>query len=116
MGPGDSEHLSTESSGTLDASVDGGMCEHEFEVWTKLLKDRTGMNLPVQRKSFLVTSLELRMNEIGCNSYKEYYNMLSSGVSGEIEWKFLVDQLTVHETRFFRHKSSLDIVRKYAMV
>lgn len=115
MGPGDSEHLNTENLDTLDTGVDDGMCEHEFQVWTKLLKDRTGMNLPVQRKSFLVTSLGLRMNEIGCNSYEEYYDMLSSGISGEIEWKFLVDRLTVHETRFFRHKSSLDIVRKYAM-
>ncbi len=89
------------------------MSQHEFDLWSSLLQKRTGMVLPVQRKSFLVTNLGLRMKELGCRTYQEYYDILSSGMNGELEWKFLIDRLTVHETRFFRHQASLDLVHDH---
>jgi chemotaxis protein methyltransferase CheR/type IV pilus assembly protein PilK len=95
------------------ASIMQTMTQEQFDLWADLLKERTGMVLPVQRKSFLVTSLDLRMREIGCNTFEEYYDVLNSGVNGELEWKFLIDRLTVHETRFFRHQDSLDLIRKF---
>jgi type IV pilus assembly protein PilK len=86
----------------------------QFRQWTELLEQRTGMTLPPERKSFLVTSVGLRMREIGCGCYQEYFEILNSGVRGLIEWATLVDRLTVHETRFFRHPSSLQLVREQA--
>ena len=89
------------------------MSEQQFNMWADLLAERTGMALPVQRKSYLVTSLGLRMLEIGCESYDEYLEILNSGVTGEVEWNYLIDRLTVHETRFFRHPASLRLVDEY---
>ncbi len=89
------------------------MSQAQFEIWSELLRDRTGMVLPIERKSFLVTSIGLRMREIGVESYDEYHKVLDSGANGELEWKYLIDRLTVHETRFFRHTASLDVVREY---
>lgn len=89
------------------------MDDEQFDHWSDLLKERTGMVLPVERKSFLVTSICLRMQEIGAASYKEYQQILNTGVNGEIEWKYLIDRLTVHETRFFRHPASLEMIREY---
>ncbi len=88
------------------------MDDQQFRQWMGLLEDRTGTVLPPERKSFLVTNLGLRMREIGCRNYQEYYDMLS-GVQGLKEWNVLVDRITVHETRFFRHPLSLELVHDY---
>jgi len=87
--------------------------EEQFTLWQALLEDRTGMQITVQRKSFLETSLTLRMREIGLADYDTYYEKLMSGLAGEIEWSTLVDRLTVQETSFFRHQSSFKLVRDY---
>lgn len=87
--------------------------EEQFTLWQALLEDRTGMQITEQRKSFLETSLTLRMREIGLADYDTYYEKLMSGLAGEIEWSTLVDRLTVQETSFFRHQSSFKLVRDY---
>jgi len=87
------------------------MDEEQFNLWQALLEDRTGMQLALPRKRFLETSVWLRMREIGCENYDEYYEQLVAGLSGQVEWATLVDRLTVQETRFFRHLSSFDLVR-----
>lgn len=86
------------------------MSEVEFTLWTELLRERTGMYMPKERKSFLVTSVGLRMRELGYSDYQSYYEFLTSGLAGNIEWTALVDRLTVHETRFFRDPRSLELV------
>ena len=88
------------------------MDSHQFRQWAQLLEQRTGTVLPPERKSFLVTNLGLRMREIGCHTYQAYFEMLS-GVQGMQEWSILVDRITVHETRFFRHPLSLELVHEY---
>lgn len=88
------------------------MDDKQFQQWAKFLELRTGTTLAPERKSFLVTNLGLRMREIDCSTYEEYYKLLS-GVKGLQEWNVLVDRITVHETRFFRHPLSLEIVEEY---
>lgn len=91
------------------------MDDVQFRQWVELLEKRTGTVIPPERKSFLVTNLGIRMREIGCASYQEYYEKLNSGVNGLMEWSTLVDRITVHETRFFRHPSSLEVIRQYVL-
>ena len=79
--------------------------------WKMLLEERTGMVLPDERRSFLATSLGIRMREVGFSSYEDYYNFVLDGREGIVEWATLVDRLTVHETRFFRHMSSVEMIR-----
>ena len=86
------------------------MDDVQFFKWKELLEKRTGMILPLERKSFLVTSLVIRMREIGYRDYQDYYNYIVSGSRGAIEWATLVDRLTVHETRFFRHPGSVQLI------
>lgn len=89
--------------------------EQQFKLWCGLLEERTGMMLPEQRKTFLETSLTMRMRELGVPDYDEYYVMLNTGLAGSVEWATLVDRLTVHETRFYRHSDSYDLVRDYTL-
>lgn len=82
----------------------------QFRQWAELLKARTGMRLPDNRTSFLVTNLGMRMRELGINDYQIYYDYIQSGREGTIEWDRLVHHLTVHETRFLRQESVLDLI------
>lgn len=83
----------------------------EFAQWVSLLEERTGINLQQNRKSFLLTSLAVRMREQGFESYQAYFDYLVTGASGRVEWETLVDRLTVHETRFYRDEHALSVVR-----
>ena len=89
------------------------LSDDEFYLWQDLMEQRTGVSLSVDRKSFLVSSLSIRMHELGLTNLDEYYKLLTSNVNaGAIEWEVLVDRLTVHETRFFRDKGALELVGK----
>lgn len=89
------------------------MSEEQFLRWQNLLEERTGMCLAPQRRSFLQTSLGIRMRELGCADYEEYYDKVVSGPGGAIEWATLVDRLTVQETRFFRDPYAMEFVRNH---
>ena len=91
------------------------MEQEQFEHWQALLEDRTGMTLNQERKTFLETSLNIRMRELGIADYDVYYEQLVAGTteSKAMEWSVLVDRLTVQETSFFRHESSYALVEEF---
>lgn len=91
------------------------MEQEQFELWQALLEERTGMTLSQERKTFLETSLSIRMRELGIADYEMYYEQLLGGTteSKAMEWSVLVDRLTVQETSFFRHESSYALVEGY---
>lgn len=91
------------------------MDAEQFQLWQALLEDRTGMTLSDARKSFLETSLSIRMRELNFEDYEAYYEHLMAGTteSRAMEWSILVDRLTVQETSFFRHQSSYALVEEY---
>ena len=78
--------------------------------WLELLEQRTGICLPKERQSFLLSSLAQRLRELELSSYDAYYQYLNNGVQGELEWELLVDRLTVHETRFMRDEHALSLL------
>ena len=84
--------------------------EHQFRQWVLLLERRVGVFVPEDRRSFLATGLKLRMQEIGCHDYQQYYDRLVGDGADAQEWSTLVDRLTVHETRFFRHAPTFRLV------
>lgn len=90
----------------------GAMDDREFSRWVDLLERRTGVVVPLDRKTFLVTGVRARMREIGHASFAHYFDGLLSGAKGAIEWATLVDRLTVHQTHFFRHQPSFDLISK----
>ncbi len=91
------------------------MEEEQFLRWQNLLEERTGMCLAPQRKSFLQTSLGIRMRELGCEDYEDYYQRVTTGTGGAIEWSTLSDRLTVQETRFFRDPDAMMFVKNHLL-
>jgi chemotaxis methyl-accepting protein methylase len=86
------------------------MTDAEFQRWVELLEERTGVVVPPERRQFLETNLRLRIQELEFSSFSTYYARKLVGPQGAQEWSVLIDRLTVHETRFFRHVPSLDLV------
>jgi chemotaxis protein methyltransferase CheR/type IV pilus assembly protein PilK len=52
------------------------------------------------------------MQELGFSDYREYYRYVLSQEQLGAECVTLVDRLTIHETRFFRHPPSFALVRE----
>jgi type IV pilus assembly protein PilK len=89
------------------------MTATEFRDWQALLEERTGVVLNEQRQVFLQTNLSARMRELGVVDYATYYQQVTDGPRGAVEWSTLLDRLTVQETRFFRHRPSFDVLEGY---
>jgi type IV pilus assembly protein PilK len=89
------------------------LSDHQFARWSKLLEERTGIQLTQTQKGLLESQLSIRMRELGYDDYDLYFDRLIEGVSGLLEWSILVDRVAVKETSFFRHRPSLEYVRRY---
>lgn len=85
----------------------------QFQRWQELLQERMGFWLPEQRRSFLQSALSSRMRAVDCLDYDQYYEGLSQERWGAMEWIYLVDLLTVHESRFFRDPAAMALVDDY---
>lgn len=96
---------------SLQAAPD--LTDKQFDQWSKLLEDRAGICLSDQQRVFLQTQVTMRMRELGQTDYSQYYERVVDGVSGMMEWSVLIDRLVVKETSFFRHRPSVDYVRKF---
>ncbi|HDZ56863.1 MAG TPA: protein-glutamate O-methyltransferase CheR [Pseudomonas xinjiangensis] len=89
------------------------MDDQQFRQWQTLLESRTGVCVGEQRKLFLQTSLCARMREKQVVDYQAYYEHVTNGPLGAIEWSALMDNLTVRETSFMRHRPSFDCVARH---
>ncbi len=85
--------------------------EFEYEKWSTLLESRVGITVPKEREAFLQTKIWSRMRELRVKSFSDYWLIVKNGITGNIEWNELLDRLTVHETSFFRHMPSYDLVK-----
>lgn len=88
------------------------LSEDEFQRWSQLLEDRTGIQIAPHQRAFLQTQIGGRMRELECDSYSHYLTQVVDGLQGMVEWSILVDRLVVKETSFFRHRPSIEFVRR----
>lgn len=84
----------------------------QHESWLALLEKRTGIDLG-RHRSILQLALSRRMRAVGCHSYDDYYDYISSGVTGELEWAALLNEVTVKETSFFRDPDAARFVERF---
>lgn len=89
------------------------LSDTQFWRWQALLESRTGMYIPIERKSLLQSNLSIRMRELGCRDFGTYYDMVEAVPSGVVEWNILVDRIMVQETRFYRNPESLQLLEQF---
>jgi type IV pilus assembly protein PilK len=87
--------------------------EEQFARWADLLERRLGIAVTPQRKVFLSSRLRTRMRELGVSDFQRYYELVTSPRQGPMEWSYLLDRLTIHETRFNRHPASFRLIEEY---
>jgi chemotaxis protein methyltransferase CheR/type IV pilus assembly protein PilK len=85
--------------------------DRQFEDWALLLEQRVALFMAPERRSFLASGLRACMRETGHGDYRRYYDYMVSAAEHGEQWSSLVDRLTVHETCFFRHQPSMNLVR-----
>ena len=79
-----------------------------------LVYQECGMHFDERRTHFLQDRLLRRLKECRADSFYSYYRLLISP-QGKEELAKLVENLTVNETSFFRHKAQLDLFQKHIL-
>jgi chemotaxis protein methyltransferase CheR len=90
------------------------LTEAEFRLLQALVYQECGMHFDERRANFLQDRLVRRLRECRVDSFYSYYRLLISP-DGKPELAKLVENLTVNETSFFRHKAQLDLFQKYVL-
>jgi chemotaxis protein methyltransferase CheR len=90
------------------------LTDAELRLLQSLVYQECGMHFDERRTAFLQDRLLRRLRECRADSFYAYYRMLISA-DGKAEMAKLVENLTVNETSFFRHKSQLDLYQKFVL-
>ncbi|GAA6166932.1 CheR family methyltransferase [Sessilibacter corallicola] len=85
------------------------LTEEQIQLWAELLERKTGIQLGEIRLSHLQTQVALRMKELELKDPDEYFHKVSQDYR---EWLIVMDRLLVKETQFFRHRESIDFVKR----
>src|ERR1700740_1380673 len=90
------------------------LTEAELKLLQALVYQECGMHFDERRTHFLQDRLLRRLKECRVDSFYSYYRLLISK-EGKAELARLVENLTVNETSFFRHKAQLDLFQKHVL-
>jgi chemotaxis protein methyltransferase CheR len=96
------------TSGAAPAPI---LTEAELKLLQALIYQECGMHFDERRTHFLEDRLLRRLRESKIDSFYSYYRLLISP-EGKNELAKLLENLTVNETSFFRHKAQLDLFQK----
>ena len=99
------------ASGAAPAPI---LTEAELKLLQALIYQECGMHFDERRTHFLQDRLLRRLRECRADSFYSYYRLLISQ-EGKDELARLLENLTVNETSFFRHKAQLDLFQKHVL-
>ena len=99
------------TSGAAPAPI---LTDAELRLLQALVYQECGMHFDERRTHFLQDRLLRRLKECRVDSFYAYYRLLISQ-GGKAELAKLVENLTVNETSFFRHKAQLDLFQKHIL-
>ena len=82
--------------------------EQTFQLLRKKIRQERGLEVEGYRQSYLKRRIAVRMRANNINSYAEYIRVLNH--SSE-EYDFLMNDLTINVTQFFRDESTFEALR-----
>ena len=86
--------------------------DEELPRWEAWIENTTGIVLR-GRKRLLEQGIYPRLLACGVSSLEEYQSLINLGLEGYAEKAALIDQLTVKDSKFFRHPESLEGIAGY---
>src|SRR5438105_3782713 len=90
------------------------LTDAELRLLQTLVYQECGMHFDERRTHFLQDRLLRRLRDCRLDSFYAYYRLLISP-GGKDELARLLENLTVNETSFFRHKAQLDLFQKHIL-
>src|SRR5271167_1657023 len=98
----------------MNISETPALTEAELKLLQTLVYQECGMHFDDRRTPFLQDRLQRRLKECQLDSFYSYYRLLISQ-QGKQELSFLLENLTVNETSFFRNKPQLELFQREVM-
>lgn len=92
------------------AAAQSGISDREFELFGRLLRERSGIHLSPAKKALVSGRLAKRLKALGLDSYGDYFRLITGGAHPE-ELQVAIDLLTTNETYFFREPRHMDFLR-----
>lgn len=81
----------------------------------KMITDRFGINMPIEKKIMFQARLQRRLRELGINSFDEYaLNLLNDNGKSQ-EFDLLPDFISTNKTDFFREKGHFDYISEHIL-
>jgi chemotaxis protein methyltransferase CheR len=81
-----------------------------FEAVRKYIYENSGIYFQDNKKYFLESRLQRRMNFLGLKRFEEYFDLIRYGTAGAQEKKYFFEAITINETFFFRNQPQLDVL------
>ena len=85
--------------------------DQTYKAFRDYIQQLTGINYTDAKRYLLDGRVRRRMVEIGLDDGPSYLRFLQTDPRGKSEVESLIDQVSIHETSFFRHQSQIDILR-----
>jgi chemotaxis protein methyltransferase CheR len=85
------------------------LTDAQFQKFSSLVYDKTGIYLKPEKKELLNARLGKRLRATGINSFKEYYELVTTDKSGD-ELIHLIDSVSTNFTSFFRENSHFEML------
>jgi chemotaxis protein methyltransferase CheR len=86
------------------------MTDIQFEKYRILIHHNFGIHFLPTKREIVATKVDKLMRKYNLSSYDEYYQLLTKGANGEY-WAEFADEITVHQTNFFREKNHFEFLR-----
>jgi chemotaxis protein methyltransferase CheR len=98
----------------MNTSEIPALTDTELKLLQTLVYQECGMHFDDRRTSFLQDRVQRRLKDCHLDSFYSYYRLLISP-QGKQELSRLLENLTVNETSFFRHKAQMEFFQRNVM-
>ena len=88
-----------------------GITPDEFARFRVLIYNESGISLGDQKKTLLASRLSKRLQELGVESFSEYYDRVTGDPTKE-EFTRMLDLISTNKTDFFREPKHFDFLRE----
>ena len=85
------------------------------DAWRDLILHRCGLTFRETQVPTVLGHVHGQMRASGITSERHYYDQLAGETDGGPGWSALVERLVNHETSFFRHAPSFDVLRSHVL-
>lgn len=91
------------------------MPDRDFNRFRELIYRQCGINLTKAKKTMLSARLRKRLRFLKMESFKQYYDYVSSVKDGAIELVHMLDAVSTNKTDFFREPKHFDFLMEEAL-